>query len=76
MPECPECKDRLESLVIVTCKYVADVVRLENGNLEMLGDPETLDSELVHYECPSCNEMLFTKTNDAKIFLQEVESHD
>ena len=71
MPECPECKDEFESLLRVTCEYVTDIVRLENGNLEPLDDPEALYSELAHYECPSCGEILFYKTSDAMKFLKD-----
>ncbi len=76
MPECPECKGEIKLLVIVTCTYVADIVRLENGNLVTLDNPEERDSELVHYECPSCDEMLFTKTSDAKRFLSNKEDYN
>lgn len=71
MPRCPECKEPIEFLLEVCCEYVADEVKLDcDGELEYEGCPETRDSELIHFECPNCNEVLFCKSNDAKLFLK------
>lgn len=71
MSKCPECKKQIDKLVEVSCEYVATSMQLDkDGNIVYPDKPETRDSELIHFECAKCNEMLFSKYGDAVSFLR------
>jgi len=70
MPECPECKERIEVLIEVCCEYTAGEVWLDNdGDLEYEGSCDTRSNEIIHYECPECEAILHHSLGQAIIFL-------
>lgn len=67
MPKCRECNVELDYLNVIICQYV---VARTNQLLEVVEDLEIRSDEVVHWECPECEEVLFWRFKDALNFVQ------
>ena len=70
MPTCRECKAQLSELVEVTCEY-KDYRVTANNTMDAL-EREDIDirgEETIHFECPECEEAIFSNYRDALAFL-------
>ena len=73
MPLCRDCNQPIEHLNVVECQYV---VFKKDADLDIVGNPGVIrnlgvirSTEVVHWECPLCEEALFWRYEDTLAYL-------
>ena len=66
MPKCPKCGEEIDHLINV-CSAWKLYRFYSNGSYEWIDD---VSGDVNEYECPECNEVLFTDEAEAQKFLK------
>jgi predicted RNA-binding Zn-ribbon protein involved in translation (DUF1610 family) len=70
MPKCPNCKKEIDHLIYIESGEMAYTFRVLNKKDVFYEQKEFYpDNSSMYFECPECNETLFTNIEDAINFL-------
>ena len=65
MSKCQYCNEEIDYLNVIICQYIVCSTDKQLGVVEEL---EVRSDEVVHWECPECEEALFYRYEDALKF--------
>ena len=74
-PICPKCKEIIEYLSYSSCNYRGGTISIDEKGFEEYEEDGNLDliNQDITFNCPECNEELFTDDDEAISFLKEVD---